>query len=532
MNPNYSINVLRHFIRQHVQPIVLCICGAAFICHFYASDFKGIWIDEAHRLAIANGGSFKGDLTHRHPGGPGAVLEASKGYPHQPAYYLLVNAIFRITHSYSTIIQYFTNTLLFVLSAIALFNIARMLLPPQGQLVALLLYAFSGQAIAFALQIREYCLILFLLTWNIFFFLALSRERSGIGRISFAALALGYIMTATLGVYASLWMFFFFWPQTLLTIWKARHGPRRILVVLASQAAAGFVLLPWLLHDLRAKLNTAVYDKTPPTLSYLVNRCLKGFEFVLTGNFVHPWMPRVFHLMFFLLGGTVVVYVVLSVMRFRKISFGWRYVVLCICSFFGFQLAYFFLKEPLSVNPRYFILYLPFTSLVLGGAFVYLQRSPQHTRRYDGLYELGGILVALSIGLLEICQYYHDPDVDHRDDFRTIYRYLDTFAARDADIVVDARVNLLSLQFYSNRPERILPLRHYQVSVSSTKEIWIVTNRPEPPVKSMVLALQARLIQAGYRLQMKHTIELTQLSQYIGQKDAGQPDAARKAPSQ
>ena len=32
---------------------------------------------------------------------------------------------------------------------------------------------FSGQAIAFALQIREYCLILFCLTWNIFFFLKL-----------------------------------------------------------------------------------------------------------------------------------------------------------------------------------------------------------------------------------------------------------------------------------------------------------------------------------------------------------------------
>ncbi len=531
MTITHPVNVLRRFVREHAGAISLWICGVAFLGHFYASDFKGIWTDEAHRLAIANGGSFKSDLFHRHPGTPAAVLKASKGYSHQPLYYLLLNAILRFTRSYSTTLLYLTNTFLFVLSAVALFEIARTLVPPRGQLFALLLYAFSGHAMAFALQIREYCLILFLLTWNIFFFLRLIRRGISANRVSFAALALGHIVTATLGFYASLWTVFFFAPQAVLAFWQARRGSKRPLIIPASHLIAGLAVLPWLLHDWRAKLTTAIYDKTPPTMSYLASRASNGFEFVLTGNYVHRWAPQIFHLIFILSGTVVAAYVVLLLIRFGKISVAWRYIVLCICSFLGFQITYFFFKEPLSVNPRYFILYLPFTTLVLAGAFVQLERSFRHRKLFDGLYEVGGIIVAFLIGALQIGQYYHDPDVDHRDDFRAIYTYLDARAGREADVVVDERLNLLALQFYSNRPDRLLPLSNYKVAATSAKEIWMVTNRPEPQIRAQVLALQRRLNEIGYQLQEEKKIELTQLRKYSLPNDVRQSDLSRRPAS-
>src|SRR5206468_8153186 len=121
------------------------VCLFVFLAHFYAADFKGIWIDEGARLYIANGKMFDQNLNERRPSDLQSVLQLSGPGPHQPLYCMLVNVVMRFSHSYSPIIQYTTNTPVVLLSAVCAFYIARLFLPLEGQLYCLFLYALSAQ---------------------------------------------------------------------------------------------------------------------------------------------------------------------------------------------------------------------------------------------------------------------------------------------------------------------------------------------------------------------------------------------------
>jgi hypothetical protein len=491
------------------------VCLFVFLAHIYASDFKGIWIDEGYRLHTANGGEFQGNLNERHPSDLSSVLALAKSDVHQPLYYVQLNLLLRLSNSYSPIIQYLTNTLLFLLSAAGVFCIARLYLPLEGQLLTILLYSLNGQAMAFALQIREYCLVLCCIVWNVYFFIRFAAASADERKPVLVWLLAGHFVTGILSFYSSFWSLFFFAPQDLLMLWDAVRGRKRNLFIVLSHFLAGLTLIPWLLHSAR-KLDMKVWDRHSPTLTYLASKTEKGFEFVLTGNVVHHWLPVLFEVMFVILAFAFFGFVLWSMIHFAKLETGPRYVLLACLFFFGFQLGYSALKDPLALNGRYFILYLPFTSLALGTGFTATSklflRRPTARSVFDAVCLLG----ALGIGLLQISQYYHDPDVDHRDDFRRINNYLESQVAPKDDVVVDAIVNARCLRFYSNSPDR------YKVGFSEympeanpgSHEVWLVVNRPEAYIRLAFDSLKHRLTKDGYRLIAKKRVEKTMILHY------------------
>jgi hypothetical protein len=460
---------------------------------------------------------FDQNLNERRPSDLQSVLQLGGPGLHQPLYCILVNVVMRFSHSYAPVIQYTTNTLIFLLSAVGVFYIGRFFLPLEGQLYCLVLYALSGQAMAFALQIREYCLILCLVVWNAYFFLRILKPVPE-GRSSTGSwLIAGHLVTGILGLYASLWTLFFLFPQSLLAVWNIFRGQKRGWPVLASQFASALCLAPWVLSHASQKINMAkIWDSTPPSLPYLLFRLRKGFEFVLTGNIKHHWLPIIFDGIFVISILATVAYLTSSLVRFRHLDMVRQYITLAFLSFFGFQVGYFFLKEPLSVSPRYFILYLPFTSLGIGSILTETGNLFGRFRIRWSIAVTACLTFVVGAGLLQIVQYYRDPDVDHREDFRIIYNYLETRISPDDDVVVDSVVNAVCLKFYSNSPEQFaIGFATYNpVTGPRPKRVWLVINRRELSVQSELAALKSRLIESGYRFIDQTKVEGTTILHY------------------
>ena len=147
-------------LRSRQTPALAGLLIITFLAYFYAADLKGIWNDDAVRLTIANGGIAAGDLENRYPKGFSSVIAANGIYATQPAYLLLVNCILRLTRSYSVVPIVTTNLLIFLLSGVGIYLLARRLVPLGWSLLAAILYLWNGLAMAHVLQVREYPLIL------------------------------------------------------------------------------------------------------------------------------------------------------------------------------------------------------------------------------------------------------------------------------------------------------------------------------------------------------------------------------------
>ena len=168
-----------------------------------------------------------------------------------------------------------------------------------------------------------------------------------------------------------------------------------------SQVIAGLVFFPWLLSDWRAKLVTKLY--TPTTHDFIptqrlplkvLSLCLRAIGFI---GGLHR-CPR--NICYFDRGHCGCL--VYSFARFARLGSAGD-MLRCVLSHFADSKMFsnFLLKEPLSVNPRYFVLYLPFTTLALAGTFVHCQKFFKHNRLGAGLYEVGGVVVALAMGSVQ-----------------------------------------------------------------------------------------------------------------------------------
>jgi hypothetical protein len=367
-------------------------------------------------------------------------------------------------------------------------------------LLSFLLYLWNGFAMVHVLQIREYPLILCLLVWNTFFFYWLFKASLSAGRRIFWWIALAHCLTAGAAFYATYWAPFFLWPQAVIAFLALRRNPRSALTVWASLGVAGLSWLPWL-HDKQHRILghlQHVWDKRPPSSTLLLTRLHSGTEHLLIGSqrtglsllTIYYWL-----LLIVLIGG--VVYFGLRSPRQRLEI---QHLVLTTLAFLAFQIAYFFLREPLSTWPRYFILYLPYVMLLIPLTLSRLVSwvAPSMARR--AWLQIALLLLIVTAGLSQIRNNYNNPYVDHGPDFRQVYRYLASHAAPGDKIVVGLRTNLMALNYYWPTPSQIgfgcraAPEDRAQAH----SKIWIVSYRDEWSTEYRAYA--ADLESLGYEL--------------------------------
>lgn len=442
-----------HQLQLRRGSVLLTLLTITFLAHFCAADLKGIWQDEAVRLTIANGGPATAPFEKRHPGHSADVLKAIGNFATQPAYLLLVNRILRITHSYSVIWILATNLLIFLFSAVGIYALARSLLSAWGALVSVLLYLFNGFAMVHVLQAREYSLILCLFVWNTVFFYWLFKVSCHQRRWIFWLIALGHFLTAVAAVYTTNWAPFFLWPEAVTALLLLRRQRVPALTVCGNLALAALCWLPWVLRMPGNSALFVTWDPRPPSLGLLLKQLHTGTEHLLTGSQLAGWSLLAIYywmLLAVLIGGLA--YLVFGFLRQR---FEIQHLVLTTLGFLTFQIAYFFLREPLSTAPRYFILYLPYVVLLIALALSQLVNWLARSVTRRAWLQLALLLLVATAGLAQIRQNYRNPYVDHGPDFRLVYRYLISRVAPSEQIVVGLRTNFMALNYYWPSPHQI-----------------------------------------------------------------------------
>jgi hypothetical protein len=440
-------------LKSRQTAVLVALLIGTFLAHFYATDLKGIWNDEAVRLTVSNGGLATAPFEKRHPGHARDVLKAIGDFATEPAYLLLVNLILRLTHSYSVVPILTTNLLIFLLSAVGIYLLARSLLNAWGALLSLLLYLWNGFAMVHVLQVREYPLILCLLVWNTFFFYWLFKASLSSGRRLFWWIALAHCLTAGAFLYTTYWAPFFLWPQAGIALLALRRNPRPALTVWASLSVVGLSWLPWLLKMPRT---TALFRSSygrPSSLTSLLAQLHGATECLIIGS---PQTALSLLTMYYWLvlavfaGG-----VVFLALRCPRQRFEIQHLVLTTLGFLAFQIGYFFLRGPLSTWPRYFIFYLPYVALLLPLTLSRLVSwvAPSMARR--AWLQITLLLLVAAAGLAQIANNYKNPYVDHGPDFRMVYRYLISRVAPSDKIVVGEIGNLMALNYYWPSPHQI-----------------------------------------------------------------------------
>ena len=442
-----------HTLKWQPGPVFIALFVITFLAYFYAADLKGIWQDEAVRLTIANGGLATAPIGERHPGHSADVLKAIDNFATQPAYLLLVNRILRITHSYSVLPILTTNLLIFLLSSVGIYLLARSLVSVWGALVSVLLYLWNGFAMVHVLQAREYSLILCLLVWNTAFFYSLFKVSRVRERWIFLLNAFAHFLTSIAMLYATNWAPFFLWPQAAIALLLLRRERLPGLTVCGNLALAALCWLPWLLRTPRNSALFVSWDRRPPSLGLLLKQFHVGTQHLLIGSQQTGWSFLTIYywmLLIVLIGGLA--YLTLHFVRQR---FEIQHLVLTTLGFLTFQIVYFFLREPLSTTPRYFILYLPYVVLLIALALSRLVNWVSRSVTRRAWLQLVLLLLIAAAGLAQIRNNYRNPYVDHGPDFRLVYRYLASRVAPGDKIAVGLRSNLWALNYYWPTPHQI-----------------------------------------------------------------------------
>jgi hypothetical protein len=481
--------------------VLIALLIVTFLAHFYAADLKGIWNDDAVRLTIANGGLATAPIETRRPGDSAHVLKAIENFATQPAYVLLVNRILRITHSYSVIPVVTTNMLIFLVSAVGIYVLARSFLSAWAALFGLILYLWNGFAMVHVLQAREYPLILCLFVWNTFFFYWLFKVSYPSGRWIFWWIALAHCLTAAAALYTTYWAPFFLWPEAAVAFVLLRRNPRPAVTVWTSLGFAGLSYLPWLLKIPKDSVLLFHWDTRPASLPVLLACLHGGTEHLLIGSqqtglsllTTYYWV-----LLVVLVGG-----VVHFALRFLRERFEIQHLVLTIVGFFVFQIGYFFLRGPLSTWPRYFILYLPYVALLIPLTLSRFTTWAMPSMARRAWLQAALILLIAAAGFTQIRNNYKNPYVDHGPDgpdFRNVYQYLASRVAPPDKIVVGFRTNLMALNYYWPIPRQIQLGYHTtpEYRARAHPKIWIVSYRDEESPAYQTYANE--LDQLGYKL--------------------------------
>lgn len=494
----HGAGILLRQLRLRQSAILCTLFIGTFLALFYASDLKGLWNDDAVRLTIANGGVPKANIESRHPSGTRGTMAAVGAYAPQPLYLLLVNRVLRVTHSYSVIPVVTTNLLIFLLSAVGIYLSARRLLPFSPSLLALLLYLWNGFAMVHVLQVREYPLILCFLVFNMLLFHHLIGAPVGRRGIGFWLTALLYCMSCIGAFYTTKWAPFFLWPQAVIALVVVRRTFFRGVVILGSLSVAALACLPSVISIPRNSVVFVIWDKRTPTLDLLLSRLYLGGEYLLIGRDVHGFSSLKIY--FFGMAAILVLTLAFLTYRFSRERFEIQHLTLTVLGFLAFQIAFFFLREPLSTWPRYFILYLPFVVLLIPVGLYRFLRAVLQSRSQRAWVILIILFVVAMSGLAQIKNNYRDPYVDHGPDFREVYRYLISRAGPADGIVVGLPTNRMALIYYWPSPSQVR--LGYNITVRERSgaypNIWTISYKDENGERYQRYA--SGLAKLGYRL--------------------------------
>lgn len=491
-------------LRSHEATVLIALFLATFVAYFCAADLKGIWNDDAVRLTIANGGEATSNLENRHPGHSADVIRAIGRYAVQPGYPLLVNRILRVTHSYSVIPIVTFNLLIFLFSAAGIYLLARRLLTTGPRLLAVLLYLWNGFAMVHVLQAREYPLILFCFVYNTLFFYRLLDPLVDRNRLSFWLAAVAHCLSCVAAFYTTKWAAFFLWPQAVIALVAIRSEAFRALAVLGSLGIAALGYLPSLLSISKSNVVFAIWDKRAPSMGLLFFRLHVGTEHLLVGyrraslSFlgIYYW-----GLLLILIAGLVILGY-----RFFCERFEIQHLVLTTLGFLSFQVAYFFLREPLSTWPRYFILYLPYVVLLIPLTFSRALAATSQPASRKAWCHTVFLLIAAVAGFAQLNYNYRNPYIDHGPDFREVYRYLVSRVAPRDKVVVGSPTNRMAFNYYWPTPQQVQ--LGYKITESESSklvsDIWTVGFKDE---KSRAYRDYARKLEhMGYKLQANQLI--------------------------
>jgi hypothetical protein len=377
-------------------------------------DLKGIDNDEGLRVGIINGGhSYVRDAP---PTGPrwSDVLQASRGWAHQPLYFLLQNTVLGVAHSQSEVLLKLVNVVLLglCLQGLLLMSVSWRTTP---RVFLLLTFAFNAFLIMHVLQIREYILGVAFYVWTTWLTLRLDALPLRRLRADFAWFVL-YAVLLTLAFYTQLWAVFPAIGQGAFLILRRRERRQRFYTHLA--AAYALVLAakaPYLLQNPQ-KVDVGLWGESGTALW---PQLADGFSLVVTGHLAgHSF----FTTCLFWFWTTLVAGAAIALLRRAESAPGGTapgelrrqglLMLLCMAVPLGLQLAYWFQRETNhSVWPRYFIVHYVFFTWLLALAFKHLHDLAP-VRRGARIAVRAALAIATLSAVYQLRSYHQNPLFD------------------------------------------------------------------------------------------------------------------------
>jgi uncharacterized membrane protein len=392
------------------QRIVLALWFIA-ILYLLSIDLKGAWSDEGYRYILLSGGQSWSESNRGSFGSFSDVITAVRtSSQYVPLFYLIDNAVIRVAKSHSDLLLRMVNLIWLILGLQGLLRLFRNY-SEATRLFAMFIFALNGFMLMHIMQIREYPLYLALQIWSSCLLMEILELPPNVARRGEWPLFAGYGALMGLFFYTQPYAVFTLAAQVVMALARKKNVLGSLREMALSYVIAAAAITPWVILRLRSGLNVGQWDTRPHTFAVLFESLKTGFGSLLIYN---SWTGHP------LLQSFVVVVVV-------GIPLAWIfaarsgeapdrravYALLTCTFFFIFQVAYFFLDEPLSVWPRYFVGY-SFGYVVLATcAFAFFQRSSAKRNQWywRGLSPVILTFACIS-GLQQVRLYRDDPFFD------------------------------------------------------------------------------------------------------------------------
>jgi len=391
--------------------IVLALWFIA-ILYFLSIDLKGAWTDEGYRYILLSGGQRWSESNRSGSFGSfsNVITVIHRNSQYVPLFYLIDNAVIRIAKSHSDLLLRMVNLLWLMLSLQGLLRLFRNY--TEGtRLFAMSTFALNGFVLMHMMQIREYPLYLALQIWSSCLLMEILELPPNVARRKEWPLFAGYGALMGLFFYTQPYAVFTLAAQVVMALARKRNVLVSLREMALSYVIAAAAITPWIILRLRSGMNVGHWDTRPQTLAVLVESLKTGFGSLLIYNSWtgHPLMQSF----------VVVVVIGIPLAWIFAARSGEApdrravYALLTCTFFFIFQVAYFFLNEPLSVWPRYFVGYSVGYVVLATCAFSFFQRSVAKRNQWywRGLSPVILTFACIS-GLQQVRLYRDDPFLD------------------------------------------------------------------------------------------------------------------------
>jgi hypothetical protein len=377
-------------------------------------DLKGIWTDEGFRFALYSGGQTWQQFNRSGSFGPlSGVLNAVGPSSYQPFFYLLTNAVVRLTGSLSEVVLRLVNVgwlLLAVLGLIRLFRTHS----PWTQLFGVAVLTLNGYLLMHVMQIREYPMYVALAVWaSCLYFEVLEVPGPPPLRVWWPKL-LAYAIVVSLLFYCHVYSVFLLAAQVALLLSRRENRAAFLRGIALAWGMAALLVLPWLVTiylRFPRKVDPGIWDYRPSTFALLVASMREGFhDLLIYGSWSgHPLLQAFVILVIVGIPASWIV----ARKRGKALDRRVAYSLVTMVLYAAFQISYFFLREPLSIWPRYFVAHYLGYVLLATSAFSVLERAAAEGRKpWRGALAAAVLLLVVTAGAQQIRLYRANPYMD------------------------------------------------------------------------------------------------------------------------